>query len=110
MSKNKYTRPPLNVALTAWKECLESRDLPTETLWVFTENLCIEASAATAGGSKFSFQTKFTPPDEDALEIAYDHFSETPARIVFYRLGTAGNKSVCILLCDSWFEDKTAKD
>jgi hypothetical protein len=110
MNNSKFTRPPLNVALTAWKECLESQGLPAATLWIFAENLCIEPSVSTPGSFRFGYQTRFTPPDEDALEIAYDQFSETPARIVFYRLGSANQKSVCILLCDPWFEDKTARD
>ena len=62
------------------------------------------------GSLRHGFQTKFTPPDHDALEIAYDHFCDTNARIVFYRLGSANNKSVCILLCDPWFEEKNAVD
>ena len=48
--------------------------------------------------------------DDDALEIAYEIFSETAARIVFYRLGTAGKKSVCILLCDPWLAKRGAKE
>ena len=108
MSNTKVTRPPLDVALAAWKECLDSQGLPSEPLWIFTENLCIEPSRATPGSFHFGFQTKFTPPDQDAIEIAYDQFSETNERIVFYRLGSVPKKSVCILLCDSWFEGKTA--
>ena len=50
------------------------------------------------------------PLDDEAVDIAYDHFCETEARIVFYRLGTAAEKSVCLLLCDSWFEERTARD
>ena len=110
MSKNKFTRPPLAAALAAWKECLASRGLPAEPLWIFSENLCIERSRAVPGSFHFGFQTKFTPPDDDALEIAYDQFCETDARIVFYRLGSAQKKSACILLCDSWFEEKTTLD
>lgn len=110
MNNSKFTRPPLNDALAAWKVCLARHNLPAEPLWIFAENLCIEHSRATPGSFNFGFQTKFTPPDDDALEIAYDHFSETDARVVFYRLGSAQNKSVCILLCDAWFEEKTARD
>jgi hypothetical protein len=81
-----------------------------ELLWIFSENLCIEQSRATPGSFRVGFQTKFTPPDDDALEIAYDQFSETDARIVFYRLGSVPKKSVCILLCDPWFEEKNPSD
>ena len=110
MSKNNFIRPPLDAALTAWQDCLAGHALPAEPLWIFSENLCIERSHAVPGSFRFGFQTKFTPPDDDALEIAYDQFCETDARIVFYRLGSVPKKSVCILLCDSWFEEKTARD
>jgi hypothetical protein len=110
MSNLIIARPPLNEALAAWKTCLASHGLPVEPLWIFSENLCIERSHTVPGSLRFGFQTKFTPPDDDALEIAYDHFCETDARMVFYRLGSAGNKSVCILLCDSWFGERTERD
>lgn len=103
-------RPTLDIALAAWQENLTRHGLPTELLWVFAENLCIEPSRTTPGSFNFSFQTKFTPPDVDALEIAYEHFAETRARLVFYRLGSAAGKSVCILLCDGWFEHKYEPD
>ncbi len=110
MSNQGLTRPPLTVALAAWQENLTGHGLPADPLWIFAENLCIEPSLTTPGSFRIGFQTRFSPPDADALEIAYDHFSETPARIVFYRLGSAGNKSVCILLCDPWFEEKNSRD
>ena len=110
MSIPNHTRPALDEALSAWQDCLSRRGLPAETLWIFSENLCIERSPAVPGSLCFGFQTRFTPPDDDALDIAFDHFSDTDARIVFYRLGSASNKSVCILLCDTWFEEKTAPD
>ena len=110
MSAPLYTRPPLNQALAAWQDSLSRHGLATEILWIFSENLCIERSPAVPGCLRVGFQTRFTPADDEALEIAYDHFSETDARLVFYRLGSAGKKSVCILLCDTWFEEKTALD
>ena len=110
MSKNNFIRPPLDAALTAWQDCLAGHALPAEPLWIFSENLCIERSHAVLGSFRFGFQTKFTPPDDDALEIAYDQFCETDARIVFYRLGSAAKRSVCILLCDPWFEERKASD
>jgi hypothetical protein len=110
MTNPAYKRPALDAAITEWKKVLTAHSLPAEPLWIFAENLCIEPSPSTPGSFSFGFQTRFSPPDEDALPIAYDHFSETPARIVFYRLGSAGAKSVCILLCDSWFEEKGTRD
>jgi len=106
MTKNQFTRPALDEALAAWQQCLYRHQLPTAMQWIFTENICLERSQAVPGSFHYGFQTKFTPTDDDSLDIAYDYFSETNSRIVFYRLGTAGNKSVCILLCDSWFEEK----
>jgi hypothetical protein len=110
MSKQQFTRPPLADALAAWKQCLADHDLPTEMLWIYAENLCIEPSRATPGSFRIGFQTRFSPPPEDALETAYDHFCDTDERVVIYRLGSVGKKSVCILLCDAWFEEKNARD
>lgn len=110
MSTSQFTRPALDEALEAWQDCLSRHGLPRELLWIFSENLCIEHSPAVPGSFRYGFQTKFTPPDDDAIEIAYDHFCDTDARIVFYRLGSAANASVCILLCDPWFEERTALD
>lgn len=110
MSILKFTRPALDEAVETWKNCLTRHALPTEPLWVFSENLCIERSPSVPGSYRLGFQTKFTPPDEDAMDIAYDHFCDTAARIVFYRLGSTGQKSVCMLLCDPWFEEKKALD
>jgi hypothetical protein len=110
MSKLQFTRPPLADALASWQQCLADQELPTELLWLYTENLCIEHSRATPGSYRIGFQLRFTPPPDEAIETAYDHFCETDARIVFYRLGSVGKKSVCILLCDPWFEEKNARD
>jgi len=101
-----FKRPTLEEALDAWKKLLAARGFATDLTWIFEENLCFEKLPAGPGGFHFGFQTKFTPPPDDALDIAFDHFSETGARLVFYRLGSAPGKSVCILLCDPWFEDK----
>ena len=110
MSTPHFERPSLDQALAAWTGCLSRQGLPGNPLWIFSENLCIERSQAVPGSLRVGFQTKFTPPDDDALEIAYDHFCETSASMVFYRLGSMPNRSVCILLCDTWFEEKTARD
>jgi hypothetical protein len=103
-----FSRPSLGEALDAWNKTLKGRNFSTDLLWLFEENLCFEKSRPLAGGFRFGFQTKFTPPPEDALDIAYYHFSESDARIVFYRLGESGGRSVCILLCDRWFAEKDA--
>lgn len=110
MNNNPITRPTLIEALSAWQECLAQHQLPTQTLWIFAENICIEPSRATPGSFRLGFQTKFTPPSDDALEIAYDLFGETQERMVFYRLGSSPRGSICILLCDRWFEEKSAHE
>jgi hypothetical protein len=110
MSDHKVNRPTLEAALAAWHKCLASRNLPAQTHWVFAENLCFEASPAAPDGFNLGFQTKFTAPADDALDIAFDQFSETDARMVFYRLGSSPRGSTCILLCDSWFENKNKAD
>jgi hypothetical protein len=109
-SEAKFNRPKLAEALDAWKNLLAENGFATDLVWLFQENLCVEKSRAEPGGFRFGFQTKFTPPPEDALEIAFDHFCETNARIVFYRLGSVPGKSVAILLCDEWFEAKHEAD
>jgi len=73
---------------------------------LFEENLCLEKSHVARGQFHFAFQTRFTPPPEDALDIAYDYFSRTKGRLVFYRAGVNRGRSVCLLLCDSWFDGK----
>ncbi len=110
MTNAKFTRPLRADVLTAWRNCLAGHNLPTAVHWIFAENLCIEPSPVTPGSFRVGFQTKFTPPSDDALEIAYDQFSETDARMVFYRLGSSPRGSVCILLCDPWFEERGARD
>lgn len=109
MSQPSFNRPSLGAALDAWRECLIQAGLPAEPLWIFAENLILEPAEAP-DNFRLAFQTKFTPPDEDALEIAFDIFSETDSRIVFYRLGTAAKKSVCILLCDPWLDKRDEQD
>ena len=108
-SNQKFDRPSLNAALAAWETCLKKNNLPATSLWVFSENLCIETASAETGGFSLGFQTKFTPVFDDALPIAYEHFAATDARLVFFRLGTANGQSVSILLCDPWFEARRDK-
>ncbi len=104
------TRPTLASALAAWKELLSERGLATNLLWIFEENLCFEKKVEVPGGIHIGFQTRFSPVPKEALEIAYEHFCESDARIVFYRLGENRGRSVCILLGDSWFADKKERD
>jgi hypothetical protein len=98
------TRPSFNEALEAWKARLRLLGFETDLLWVFDENLCFEK---TPGEVRFAYQLIFTPPPPDAERIAYDHFAEFHAPLVFYRAGSSQGKSVCLLLCDKWFENKT---
>jgi len=109
-SEATFVRPTLADALAEWKKILAEHNFSTELLWIFEENLCIERQKSASGGFHFGFQTKFTPVPEEALEMAFDQFSETPARIVFYRLGSCPGQSVCLLLCDPWFETKKEAD
>jgi hypothetical protein len=103
-------RPTLGEALQDWNQLLAERGFATDITWIFAENLCVEKSHTEPGGFHFGYQTRFTPPAEDALDIAFDHFGETDAPIVFYRLGGRPGRSVCMLLCDPWFENKRAAD
>ncbi len=101
-----FARPSFRDALNEWKILLGQRRLPTELVWIFDENLCFEKDASAADGFKLGFQTQITPPPPEAEQIAYAHFCDFEARVVFYRLGSHRGKSVCLLLCDEWFEAK----
>lgn len=104
------SRPILNDALAAWKKLLAERQLATELLWIFEENLCFEKKPEVPGGVHIGFQTRFSPVPQESLDIAYEHFCESTARIVFYRLGESKGRSVCILLGDEWFNEKQESD
>ncbi|HEY5915424.1 MAG TPA: hypothetical protein VJA21_32985 [Verrucomicrobiae bacterium] len=101
------TRPTFKDALEAWKKFLQERFLPSELIWVFDENLCFEKDPANPAGFRLGFQTVITPPPPDAERIAFYHFLEFDAPIVFYRIGSCRERSVCVLLCDAWFQGKT---
>ena len=100
-------RPTFDQAVTAWKALLRERKLPDDLCWVFDENLCFEKDPANQSGFRLGYQTALTPPPPDAERIAYHHFCEHEAPIVFYRVGTSNGRSVCLVLGDEWFEGKT---
>ncbi len=106
-SRPHYARPTFDQALGAWTKLLQERGLPAESLWVFSENLCLEADAAAPGGMRLAYQTTFTPPPPEAARIAFDHFCAFDAPVVLYRAGSADGKSVCLMLCDPWFDKKS---
>lgn len=101
-----FARPSFDTALNEWKTILNQCHLPTELVWIFDENLCFEKEPTAKVGFKLGYQTQITPPPPDAEQIAYAHFCDYEARVVFYRLGSSRGKSVCLLLCDEWFEAK----
>ena len=105
-----FKRPSLAEALNAWKKLLAERGFATDILWIFAENLCFEKAPAQPGGFRLGFQTQFSPPHIDALDVAFDHFCDTDAPMVFYRLGECRGQSVCILLCDPSLADKQETD
>jgi hypothetical protein len=106
----KFTRPTFDECVAAWKSALSQRGLPDELLWIFDENLCFEPDPRAPDRFKLGFQTRFTPPPPGAEQIAFEHFSEFGVPIVFYRLGSWNEQSVCLLLCDEWFRSKTETD
>jgi len=105
-SKQGYKRPSFEDALAEWETLLAKRGLPTEIVWVLDENLCFERDINVPGGIKLGFQTALTPHPPDAAKVTYQHFAEIDARLVFYRLGTSRARSVCLQMCDPWFESK----
>jgi len=106
-NKPQYTRPAFSDALASWLSLLKQNGMSPDLIWLFDENLCFEKDPANAPGFRLGFQTVFTPPPAEAAQIAYDHFAEVDAPLVWYRLGTSQDKSVCLLLCDPWFQSKT---
>jgi hypothetical protein len=101
-----FTRPVFDQACKAWQEILREHSRPTECLWLFEENFCFEKSNTPDREYSLAFQTRFTPPPQDAAKIAYHYFSQFEDPVVFYRVGSSQGKSLCTLLCDSWFEPK----
>ena len=107
---HRYQRPPYEDALAAWKSLLAQRGHSTDLLWILEENLCFEKDPGTPARVKLGFQTRFTPSAADTAKVTYHHFAEVDARLVFYRLGANSGRSVCLLLCDAWFEPKSEAD
>src|SRR5207237_3342791 len=105
-----YQRPPFEVALQEWKDLLAKHGFSTNVLWILDENLCFEKDPASPAGVKLGFQTQFSPHPPDAAKVTYHHFAEMEARMVFYRLGGNQGRSICIQLCDSWFEPKSESE
>ena len=105
-----FARPSFDLAIGAWKEILAQSQFPTDLIWIFDENLCFEKSLAGGNDYRLSYQTRITPPPQDAEHVAFDYLASFNARLVLYRLGSSHGKSVCLMLCDEWFENKTEKD
>jgi hypothetical protein len=106
-NKPQHTRPSFEQALASWQKLLKDAGLSSQLMWLFDENLCFEKDPANSSGFRLGFQTVFTPPPADAAPIAYDHFVEFDAPLVWYRLGSCRDRSLCLLLCDPWFQNKT---
>ena len=105
-----YQRPPFEDALAAWKSLLTEKSFSTDLLWILEENLCFEKDPGTPAGVKLGFQTRFAAHPPDAAKVIYHHFAEMDARLAFYRLGANAGRSLCLLLCDAWFEPKVETD
>jgi hypothetical protein len=106
----RYQRPPFEDALTAWQSLLRQRGFSTDLLWILEENLCFEKDPGSPARVKLGFQTRFAAHPPDAAKFIYHHFAEQDVRLVFYRLGANAGRSVCLLLCDAWFEPKGEAD
>lgn len=101
-----HQRPPFEVAIKEWHRLLSASGHPAECEWILDENLVFEKDTTAASGVRLSFQTQFTVRPGEIAQATYDFFTDFAARLVFYRLGTAGGKSVCLLLCDPVFETR----
>jgi hypothetical protein len=103
----KFQRPAFDEAMKAWKALLKQRGYPDYCLWLFAENICFEPDPARPGTARVLFQTLFTPKaPTDAEAMTYDYFCDFDTRMVFYRLGSSRGRSVCLVLCDDWFESR----
>ena len=102
----RFDRPSLPAAIRAWENILAERGFSRNLLWIFEENLCFEKHPAASGGFQLGYQTRFLHPPEDAVDIAYDLFCNSNARVVFFRLGESRGRSICLLLGDHWFDKK----
>jgi hypothetical protein len=107
---SKPQHPLFNDALSAWTGLLRQRGFPGECVWLFEENLCFEKDPASPAGCRIGYQTTFTPPPPDAERFAYDYFRDFNTRVVFYRLGSSKGKSLCLILCDAWFDSRREAD
>lgn len=105
-----FVRPTFAQALSAWKEILAHHGFSDNLLWIYDENLCFEPDPAGQDGLSLRYQLQFTPPPREAEQVAFDYFAACEARLVFYRAGSNRGKSVCLMLCDEYFEAKTDKD
>jgi hypothetical protein len=103
---SRIVRPTFGEARNAWQAALSQRGLPTELVWIFDENLCFEPDPNAGEKFKLGYQTRFTAPPSEAEQVAYHYFSQFEAPVIFYRIGSSRGKSVCLLLCDPWFQDK----
>jgi hypothetical protein len=101
-----YVRPVFEDCLAAWKALLAGRGLAIELVWILEENLCFEHDRKAPGGFRLGFQAQFTPQPPGAPKDTYHHFAELNQRLVLYRLGTNRGRSICLELCDEWFEPK----
>jgi hypothetical protein len=106
----RYLRPPFEDCLAAWSVLLAERGLATDLVWILEENLCFERDRQAPAGVRLGFQTQFTPHPADAAKVTYHHFAEMDQRLVFYRLGGNRGRSICLQLCDTWFEPKEKAD
>ena len=101
-----YQRPPFEEALKEWQRILAHAGFPTDCEWILDENLVFEKDPTNKAGVRLAFQTQFTTRPEGLAPLTYEFFTDFAARMVFDRLGTAGGKSVCLLLCDPVFETR----
>ena len=106
----KYQRPPFEEAIKEWQRILAVSGHPAECEWILDENLVFEKDATNEAGVRLAFQTQFTVRPADLAQLTYEFFTDFEARLVFDRLGTAGGKSVCLLLCDPVFETRGEAD
>lgn len=106
----KYQRPRFDEAIKEWQRILNVSGLPMACEWILDENLVFEKDPQAPAGVRLGFQTQFTLRPADLAQATYDFFSDFEARLVFYRIGTAGGKSICLILCDPVFETRGEKE
>ena len=104
-------RPDFDIALTHWGDLIRQRELSSNIIWVFRENL-FNAEEEQTQDLKLIFETKINPVTLDDVRLVYNQAKSYAGPIVFWMLVGTQDFSLCTLLgdtlstCDDIFVDE----